>query len=117
MPLLVSLLRPSSGNKLIGVQVLQTYLGAAPEATVHVGDQVRFDSLTSNPPTIHPTQGNVIIIERQVIPLFSSTLEHIVLVDWKRLCYTIELLHSLDCQPRGDRGRPEGIDASFNHPC
>ncbi|KAH7042421.1 IMP-specific 5-nucleotidase [Linnemannia elongata] len=27
------------GNKLIGVQVLQTYLGAAPEATVHVGDQ------------------------------------------------------------------------------
>ncbi|KAF9931439.1 IMP 5'-nucleotidase [Mortierella antarctica] len=27
------------GNKLIGVQVLQKYLGAAPEATVHVGDQ------------------------------------------------------------------------------
>ncbi|KAG0256769.1 IMP 5'-nucleotidase [Mortierella polycephala] len=27
------------GNKLIGVQVLQTYLGAAPDETVHVGDQ------------------------------------------------------------------------------
>ncbi|KAF9160141.1 IMP 5'-nucleotidase [Mortierella sp. AD011] len=27
------------GNKLIGVQVLQKYLGAAPDATVHVGDQ------------------------------------------------------------------------------
>ncbi|KAF9976981.1 IMP 5'-nucleotidase [Actinomortierella ambigua] len=27
------------GNKLIGVQVLQRYLGAAPEATLHVGDQ------------------------------------------------------------------------------
>ncbi|KAF9105078.1 IMP 5'-nucleotidase [Mortierella sp. AM989] len=27
------------GNKLIGVQVLQAYLGAAPDATVHVGDQ------------------------------------------------------------------------------
>ncbi|KAF9428195.1 IMP 5'-nucleotidase [Podila epigama] len=27
------------GNKLIGVQVLQKYLGAAPAATVHVGDQ------------------------------------------------------------------------------
>ncbi|KAI7816809.1 IMP-specific 5-nucleotidase [Gamsiella multidivaricata] len=27
------------GNKLIGVQVLQTYLGAAPDATIHVGDQ------------------------------------------------------------------------------
>ncbi|KAI1317357.1 IMP 5'-nucleotidase [Mortierella claussenii] len=27
------------GNKLIGVQVLQNYLGAAPEATIHVGDQ------------------------------------------------------------------------------
>jgi len=29
----------NSGNKLIGVQVLQNYLGAAPDATVHVGDQ------------------------------------------------------------------------------
>ncbi|KAI8355480.1 IMP-specific 5-nucleotidase [Mortierella sp. GBAus27b] len=27
------------GNKLIGVQVLQAYLGAAPDATLHVGDQ------------------------------------------------------------------------------
>ncbi|KAF9919188.1 IMP 5'-nucleotidase [Lobosporangium transversale] len=27
------------GNKLIGVQVLQSYLGTAPDATVHVGDQ------------------------------------------------------------------------------
>ncbi|KAG0231484.1 IMP 5'-nucleotidase [Actinomortierella wolfii] len=27
------------GNKLIGVQVLQRYLGAAPNATLHVGDQ------------------------------------------------------------------------------
>ncbi|KAK3808770.1 MAG: IMP-specific 5'-nucleotidase [Benniella sp.] len=27
------------GNKLIGVQVLQSYLGAAPDATLHVGDQ------------------------------------------------------------------------------
>ncbi|GJJ72621.1 IMP and pyridine-specific 5'-nucleotidase [Entomortierella parvispora] len=27
------------GNKLIGVQVLQNYLGAAPDATIHVGDQ------------------------------------------------------------------------------
>ncbi|KAF9585388.1 IMP 5'-nucleotidase [Lunasporangiospora selenospora] len=27
------------GNKLIGVEVLQTYLGAAPDATLHVGDQ------------------------------------------------------------------------------
>ncbi|KAF9206703.1 IMP 5'-nucleotidase [Haplosporangium sp. Z 27] len=27
------------GNKLLGVQVLQKYLGAAPDATVHVGDQ------------------------------------------------------------------------------
>ncbi|KAF9922203.1 hypothetical protein BGZ65_009784 [Modicella reniformis] len=27
------------GNKLIGVQVLQSYLGAAPEVTLHVGDQ------------------------------------------------------------------------------
>ncbi|KAG0333577.1 IMP 5'-nucleotidase [Podila humilis] len=27
------------GNKLIGVQVLQKYLGAAPAATLHVGDQ------------------------------------------------------------------------------
>lgn len=30
---------PFSGNKLIGVQVLQKYLGAAPAATLHVGDQ------------------------------------------------------------------------------
>lgn len=29
-----------SGNKLIGVQVLQAYIGAAPDATLHVGDQV-----------------------------------------------------------------------------
>ncbi|KAF8932422.1 IMP-specific 5-nucleotidase [Dissophora ornata] len=27
------------GNKLIGVEVLQSYLGAAPDATIHVGDQ------------------------------------------------------------------------------
>ncbi|CAG8580771.1 6145_t:CDS:2 [Acaulospora colombiana] len=29
-----------SGNKLIGVQILQNFLGATPSETLHVGDQV-----------------------------------------------------------------------------
>lgn len=29
-----------SGNKLIGVQILQNYLNTLPEETLHVGDQV-----------------------------------------------------------------------------
>ncbi len=29
-----------SGNKLIGVQILQDFLGAMPGETLHVGDQV-----------------------------------------------------------------------------
>src|ERR1044072_5827001 len=71
-----------SGNKLIGVQILQEFLGAMPGETLHVGDQVSAGFNYSY------RYANAYLIPHFLFLVF---------IYWKRFRYKTPMLYIMDC--------------------
>ena len=79
-----------SGNKLIGVQMLQQYFNTLPNETLHIGDQVSHLCIFYS----------ICLTTKLFMYNFFA-----VSVNWKRLCNAQAVLYSMDYQSRRDTWR------------